>query len=199
MSQPDVNPYASPRTGEDGAPPARLDGPIVLRGIVGLDLHLRAHQLARGKIRMGWQLPVAFVVVGLMGCVVTAQNLRDGRPLGLWPAILLAFPLVFAFVWLMLTRSGAWHLKRAFARGDLKPQEASWTITDDGIHAVTDTIDSKEKWANYESWRASDDLILLYGRGQTIYIPLAHEFCQSEADWHRLREFLHEKLPEKKA
>jgi hypothetical protein len=199
MNPSEVNPYAPPsESTADAPPPAVLGEPITLRGEVGLELYLRAHRLARGNVRIGWQLPVTFAVVAAMAVIVIVQRARDGTPLGIWIYLVFTVLLVFVIALLMLWNLSPWQLKRAFARGDLKPQQASWTISDEGVHAVTDTVDSHEKWANYQSWRASDDLILLYGQGRLLYLPLAREFCPRDGDWHRLRDFLQAKLPENK-
>jgi hypothetical protein len=112
-----------------------------------------------------------------------------------WLAIMVLVPIVITVVILLQGRFTRWQLQRAYATGKLKPVPTRWTVSDEGIHAVTVTMDAQETWAAYRSWQASDDMLLLYGRSAT-YIPLAREFCHSEHDWERLREFVRAKLPE---
>ncbi|MEX2173460.1 MAG: YcxB family protein [Pirellulaceae bacterium] len=200
MPAPDLNPYAAPQSSGGNTldtPPPMLGTPVVLSGVVGLDHHLRAHELELGRFRIGWQLPLTGTLLIVAVGSATALALRDGRPV-FWGLVLIALigPPLCVLLIVGLRRLGPWRTKRAFARGQLQPQHAIWTISDDGVHAVTSDVNSQERWSNYRSWRASDDMLLLYGRNAGIYIPLPREFCPSEADWQRLRAFVQERLPE---
>ena len=162
---------------------------------------MRAFALLGGKAQENRQWIVWMALLCVIALVLLFATMREDGVFRWWGAVLLAAIMVLVITTLLLRLIGKltpWQIKRAFKNGTLKPERVSWTISDDGIHSVTSTTDSRERWANYRACRIGGDMILLYGHSWAFYLALPREFCPSEHDWDRLASYLRAKLPEKK-
>jgi hypothetical protein len=178
-----------------------LGSPIALQGEFRLEHHLRAFSRLGGKAQANRQWMVWMALLCAFAPVPLYATIREDGVFRWWGAALLAAILVLVitmFVLRLIGKLTPWQIKRAFKCGTLKPEQVSWTISDNGIHSVTADADSREGWAHYRACRIADDMILLYGHTGVFYLALPREFCPSEHDWERLARYIRAKLPEKK-
>jgi hypothetical protein len=200
MSQRPVTSLSNTPAERDAPVPAIavLQTPIELKGTFGLEQHVRVCRLTTTNVEI-WAVAKSVAAIAIMIGLFAALGVYAAQPI--WVIWLFAggFGFFLVVVVSMLVLRRFWYgekaIVRAFQSGRMRPVSVAWTVSDDGLLGVTESVKSREKWEIYSSIREWDDLILLYNRSSTAAVPFPKEFCQSEEEWERLRQFLRSRFP----
>jgi hypothetical protein len=165
--------------------------PIALEGELGLSQLLRANRLVRrSHLRRRPPVLMGLLLLSILG---VGCGLWLGSPyISLWASFSTTVLAVAVFA--VTATDGSTMLKLVFRLGLHKPQHFHCTISDSGVRTIFPRLAFDDSWKDLSGFTETDDLLLLW-RQRNLYVPLPQEFVASDAEWHRLRDALHTRLP----
>ena len=179
-----------PRSGAGNGTNPQPDEPIRLRGELTLGHLVKAQLMIPGISFNKWTALFAAVFFAAIPWIYLGDKSFWVGAAGCWFLAIGAFVLFWFSPQLdaALVRS---HLSRQF-KANLP---VSIELRPDGVFIATPDTETIVAWSTFHRMRESKDMILLFHRGMAQFQIVPREFCESDQQWIRLREYLGAKFP----